>query len=70
MGWSKERVIYDESVYFGSDGEDIAVEDLMAVEGLTEAQVRERFSDSEIFERAMEMRENDLGGVVSTCLVL
>lgn len=65
MGWSKERVIYDESVYFGSDGEDIAVEDLMAVEGLTEAQVRERFSDSEIFERAMEMRENDLSEELS-----
>lgn len=65
MGWSKERVIYDESVYFGSDGEDIAVEDLMAVEGLTVAQVRERFSDSEIFERAMEMRENDLSEELS-----
>ncbi len=36
----KERVIFDESVYYGDAGEEIAIESLMASEDLTEAEVR------------------------------
>ena len=60
MEWAKKRIVYDESVYYGSAGDDLAVEDLMAIEGLTEAQVRERYGDSEIFEHAMQLLEQDL----------
>ncbi len=60
MEWAKKRIVYDESVYYGSAGDGLAVEDLMAIEGLTEAQVRERYGDSEIFEHAMQLLEQDL----------
>lgn len=55
----KERVIFDESVYYGDAGEEIAIESLMASEDLTEAEVRAAFIDSQIFERAMEMMDRD-----------
>lgn len=55
----KERVIFDESVYYGDAGEESAIESLMASEDLTEAEVRAAFIDSQIFERAMEMMDRD-----------
>lgn len=52
----KERVIFDESVYYGDAGEEIAIESLMASEDLTEAEVRAAFIDSQIFDRARYIR--------------
>lgn len=37
----------------------MAVEAIMERDGLTEEEVREQYSDEEIFDRAMEMRETD-----------
>lgn len=52
----KERIIFDEDPYYGSDGEELAIEDLMERDGLTEEEVREEY---DIFEHAMEMRDLD-----------
>lgn len=59
MSESKERVIYDEGWYYGAEGEKMAVNDLMERDGLTEAEVRAGYTESEIFEHAMDMRESD-----------
>lgn len=55
----KERVIFDEDFYYGSNGEELAIEDLMDRDGLTEDEVREEYTDDDIFEHAMEMRNFD-----------
>ncbi len=55
----KERIIFDAYSYLGQDGEDMAVEDIMERDGLTEEEVREQYSEEEIFDRVMEMRETD-----------
>lgn len=55
----KERIIFDEDPYYGSDGEELAIEDLMERDDLTEAEVREQYTDHDIFEHAMEMRDFD-----------
>lgn len=57
----KERVIYDEWVYYGDEGAEIAVADLMSRDGLTETEVREDYTDTQIFEHAMDMRSFDYG---------
>lgn len=56
---AKERIIFNEDTYYGTDGEQLAVEDLMDRDGLTEAEVREQYTDHEIFEHAMQMRDFD-----------
>lgn len=56
---SKERIIFDAYSYLGQNGEDMAVEDIMERDDLTEEEVREQYSEEEIFDRAMEMRDND-----------
>lgn len=55
----KERIIFDADSYYGTEGENMAVEDIMERYGITEEEVREQYSDEEIFDRAMEMRETD-----------
>lgn len=55
----KERIIFDAYSYYGTEGENMAVEDIMERYGITEEEVREQYSDEEIFDRAMEMRETD-----------
>lgn len=55
----KERIIFDEDPYFGSDGEKAAIEDLMDRDGLTEEEVRETYTDTEIFEHQMALRDLD-----------
>ena len=56
---AKERIIFNEDTYYGTHGEQLAVEDLMERDGLTEAEVREQYTDHEIFEHAMQMRDFD-----------
>lgn len=55
----KERIIFDDNPYFGSSGDALAIEDLMNRDGLTEAEVREQYTDHNLFEHAMEMRDFD-----------
>lgn len=56
-----ERIVFDEDVYYGSEGEEIAIESLMCADDLTEEEVRESYTDEQIFEHAMEMRNLDYG---------
>lgn len=59
MKTAKQRVIFDENVYFGGEGEEIAVEDLAQRDECDIDEVRERYSDHDIFQHAMEMRAYD-----------
>ena len=56
MSKPKERVIYDDNCYLGAEGEKMAVNDLMERDGKTEAEVRESYTESEIFEYALALR--------------
>lgn len=55
----KERIVFDEDLYYGDEGEEMAINDLMERDGLTEDEVREDFSDDEIFNHQMEMKDFD-----------
>ena len=55
----KERIVFDEDPYYGAEGEKMAVNDLMERKGLTEDEVREDFTDNEIFNHQMEMKAFD-----------
>ena len=43
--------------YYGDEGEEMAINDLMERDGLTEGEVREDFTDDEIFNHQMEMKD-------------
>lgn len=53
----KERIVFDEDLYYGDEGEEMAINDLMERDGLTEDDLREDFTDDEIFNHQMEMKE-------------
>lgn len=53
----KERIVFDEDPYYGAEGEEMAINDLMERDGLTEDEVREDFTDDEIFNHQMEMND-------------
>lgn len=53
----KERIVFDEDLYYGDEGEEMAINDLMERDGLTEGEVREDFTDDEIFNHQMEMKD-------------
>lgn len=53
----KERIVFDEDLYYGDEGEEMAINDLMERGGLTEDEVREDFTDDEIFNHQMEMKD-------------
>lgn len=55
----KERIVFDEDPYYGAEGEKMAVNDLMERKGLTEDEVREDFTDDEVFNHQMEMKVSD-----------
>lgn len=55
----KERIVFDEDSYYGDEGEEMAINDLMERKGLTEDEVREDFTDNEIFNHQMEMKAFD-----------
>ena len=55
----KERIVFDEDLYYGDEGEEMAINDLMERDGLTEGEVREDFTDDEIFNHQMEMKDFD-----------
>lgn len=55
----KERIVFDEDLYYGDEGEEMAINDLMERDGLTDGEVREDFTDDEIFNHQMEMKDFD-----------
>lgn len=55
----KERIVFDEDLYYGDEGEEMAINDLMERDGLTEDEVRGDFTDDEIFNHQMEMKDFD-----------
>lgn len=55
----KERIVFDEDSYYGDEGEEMAINDLMERDGLTEDDLREDFTDDEIFNHQMEMKDFD-----------
>lgn len=55
----KERIVFDEGVYYGDEGSKISIEDIMSREGITEAEVLEGYTEEQIFENAMEMMDID-----------
>lgn len=55
----KERIVFDEDSYYGDEGAEWAVNDLMERDGLTEDEVRESFTDDEVFQHAMKLRDFD-----------
>ena len=55
----KERIVFDEGVYYGDEGSKISIEDIMSREGITEAEVLEGYTEEQIFENAMGMMDID-----------
>lgn len=55
----KERIVFDEGVYYGDGGSEISIEDIMNREGITEEEVLEHYTEEEIFENAMNMMDID-----------
>lgn len=55
----KERIVFDEGVYYGDEGSEISIEDIASREGITEAEVLKSFTEEEIFENAMDMMDID-----------
>lgn len=55
----KERIVFDEGVYYGDEGSKISIEDIMSREGITEAEALEGYTEEQIFENAMEMMDID-----------
>ena len=44
----KERIVFDEDLYYGDEGEEMAINDLMERDGLTEGEVREVLDEGRI----------------------
>ena len=55
----KERIVFDEGVYYGDGGSEISIEDIMNREGITVEEVLEHYTEEEIFENAMNMMDID-----------
>lgn len=55
----KERIVFDEGMYYGDEGSEISIEDIMGREGITEEEVLENYTEEEIFENAMNMMDID-----------
>ena len=53
----KERIVFDEGVYYGDEVSKISIEDIMSREGITEAEALEGYTKEQIFENAMEMMD-------------
>lgn len=49
----KERIVFDEGVYYGDEGSEISIEDITSREGITVEEVLDSYTEEEIFENAM-----------------
>lgn len=54
----KERIVFDEDSYYGDEGEEMAINDLMERDGLTEDEVREDFTD-DVIRKLNESRDSN-----------
>ena len=55
----KERIIFDENLYYGDGGSEISIEAIMGREDITVEEVLEGYTEEEIFENAMDMMDID-----------
>ena len=55
----KERIVFDEGVYYGDEGSEISIEDITSREGITMEEVLDSYTEEEIFENAMNMMDID-----------
>lgn len=55
----KERIVFDEGVYYGNEGSEISIEDITSREGITVEEVLDSYTEEEIFENAMDMMDID-----------
>lgn len=55
----KERIVFDEGVYYGDEGSEISIEDITSREGITVEEVLDSYTEEEIFENAMNMMDID-----------
>lgn len=55
----KERIIFDENLYYGDGGSEISIEDIMGREGITVEEALESYTEEEIFENAIDMMDID-----------
>lgn len=55
----KERIVFDEGVYYGAEGSEISIEEIASREGITVEEVLEDYTEEEIFENAMNMMDID-----------
>lgn len=49
----KERIVFDEGVYYGGEGSEISIEDITSREGITVEEVLDSYTEEELFENAM-----------------
>ena len=56
----KERIVFDEGMYYGDEGTAMSIEDIMDRDGINEEEVLESYTEEEIFENAMAMMDLDL----------
>lgn len=55
----KERIIFDENLYYGDGGSEISIEDIASREGITVEEVLDSYTKEELFENAMNMMDID-----------
>lgn len=55
----KERIVFDESLYYGDYGTELAIEDISVRDGIPNDEVLENYTEEEIFENAMELMDLD-----------
>ena len=57
---ARERVVFDESRYYGDEGREVSATDLMEREGIDEIGLLARFTEDDIFCHAMDLLDFDL----------
>lgn len=55
----KERIVFDESLYYGDEGTELSIEDISNRDGIANDEVLENYTEEEIFENAMELMDLD-----------
>lgn len=45
----KERIVFDEGVYYGGEGSEISIEDITSREGITVEEVLDSYTEEELF---------------------
>lgn len=57
---ARERVVFDESRYYGDEGREVSAMDLMERDGIDESELLARFTEDDIFCHAMDLLDVDL----------